>query len=63
MDATNGQAALGGQRVEDEKYIAPSIYVGVTEDDILMNEEIFGPLLPVMKVSSVEEAVQHVNSK
>lgn len=63
MDTTNSQVALGGQRVEDEKYIAPSIYVDVTEDDILMNEEIFGPVLPVMKVSDVEEAVRYVNSK
>ena len=63
MDTTKGQVVLGGQRVEDEKYIAPSIYANVTEDDILMNEEIFGPLLPVMKVSNLEEAVQYVNSK
>ena len=36
----------------------PSIYTDVTADDALMQEEIFGPVLPIMDIGSVDEAIR-----
>lgn len=44
----DGDIAIGGQTDRAEKYIAPTIITGVTCDDGIMKEEIFGPILPVL---------------
>jgi len=51
----------GGQTDLSERYIAPTILKNVNEDDALMQEEIFGPILPVISFSSVESAIGFVN--
>ncbi|XP_019855106.1 PREDICTED: fatty aldehyde dehydrogenase-like [Amphimedon queenslandica] len=58
MEATKATCVSKVVTDEDQRYISPALYVGVTEDDPLMKEEIFGPLLPVLTVSSIDEAVQ-----
>jgi len=35
----------------------------VSPDDSLMREELFGPILPVVTVNSVDEAIALINSK
>lgn len=35
----------------------------VTEDDLVMQEEIFGPLLPIVNVEIVDDAIQFVNKR
>ncbi|GMF79058.1 unnamed protein product [Aspergillus oryzae] len=42
-------------------YIAPKLLTNVTHDMVTMREETFGPVIPVMKVSSDEEAVALMN--
>ena len=42
-------------------FIAPVVLTDVTHDMRIMNEEIFGPVLPVMKVHSEEEALSLAN--
>jgi aldehyde dehydrogenase (NAD+) len=44
----SGDIAIGGQTDRDECYIAPTIITNVSPDDEIMQEEIFGPLLPVL---------------
>jgi acyl-CoA reductase-like NAD-dependent aldehyde dehydrogenase len=39
----------------------PAVDVG--KDDVLMQEEIFGPILPIVRVQSEPEAVVFINSK
>lgn len=51
----------GGQTDPSERYVAPTIVKNVAEDDPLMQEEIFGPILPVISFSSVESAIGFVN--
>jgi coniferyl-aldehyde dehydrogenase len=46
---------------EGTRKIAPTLVLGVTEDMDIMQEEIFGPVLPVKSVKSVEEAIDYVN--
>ncbi|KAL4793101.1 Aldehyde/histidinol dehydrogenase [Aspergillus venezuelensis] len=45
----------------DGNYIVPTILTNVNHDMIVMQEETFGPVLPIMKVSSDEEAVKLMN--
>ena len=51
----NGRILMGGQTNIGEKYIAPTLIDGVTFDDPVMQEEIFGPLLPVLTYQHLEE--------
>ena len=39
------------------KYIAPTVLCGVTHEMRIMREEIFGPVLPIVVVESVQEAI------
>jgi acyl-CoA reductase-like NAD-dependent aldehyde dehydrogenase len=44
------------------KFIAPTVLTGVTDEMRIMQEEIFGPVLPIVTVDSEEEAVQRANA-
>lgn len=57
----SGTVAHGGQTDPDTRYIAPTVLTGVTSDDPVMGEEIFGPILPVIAVDSLDEAIGFVN--
>lgn len=63
LGKTSGTVAIGGENKEDSKYIAPTVVIDVDEDDILMKEEIFGPILPIIAVESLEEAISFINKK
>lgn len=52
-----GRALVGGQTHADTRYIAPTVLVDVPLDAPIMQEEIFGPLLPVFSVDSLDEAL------
>lgn len=53
--------AAGGTVDADARYIAPTVLRGVALDAPVMGEEIFGPILPVVPVVSLDEAVEVVN--
>jgi aldehyde dehydrogenase (NAD+) len=57
----NVDVVTGGATDASERYVAPTILRNVKEDDAVMREEIFGPILPVISVSGVESAVAFVN--
>jgi aldehyde dehydrogenase (NAD+) len=61
--STGGTVALGGQTDADDRYIAPTVLVGTADDAPILQEEIFGPLLPVLPVSSVAQAIDTVNAR
>ncbi|XP_061781997.1 aldehyde dehydrogenase, dimeric NADP-preferring [Nerophis lumbriciformis] len=54
---------LGGQTDASECYIAPTVLKDVPPHSRLMQEEIFGPLLPIVTVSGVEEAISFINER
>jgi aldehyde dehydrogenase (NAD+) len=58
-----GDVAFGGQSDEEERYIAPTVLRNVATDSAIMSEEIFGPLLPVLPIKSVDEAIEFVNER
>lgn len=65
-----GQGArvlTGGKRPEGEEFangnfFEPAVVVDVPEDSKLATEEVFGPVLPVWKVSSMDEAIEKANN-
>jgi aldehyde dehydrogenase (NAD+) len=55
--------ALGGQIDKNERYIAPTVATGVTGDDPIMRDEIFGPILPILTVANANEAIEFINAR
>nr|DAD24665.1 TPA_asm: hypothetical protein HUJ06_026129 [Nelumbo nucifera] len=62
-DKVSGKIVYGGQRDETQLKIAPTILLDVPEDSLIMNEEIFGPLLPIITVDKVEDSLNIINSR
>lgn len=56
------QSFLDGATDADQLTIDPTIYINVPFDSLLMNEEIFGPILPVIEYESIENVISHINS-
>jgi aldehyde dehydrogenase (NAD+) len=50
----------GGQTDAKDLYIAPTLLKNVTPDDAVMQEEIFGPVLPIISYNALSEVYQHV---
>ena len=65
LTALLGSGAIyhGGQHDRDDRFIAPTVLVNVPADSPVMQEEIFGPILPVLEVGSVQEAIHFVNAR
>ena len=53
----SGKIFVGGKTDVADRYIAPTVLTDVSPDSAVMSEEIFGPILPVLTVSSFDEAV------
>lgn len=53
----------GGEVNVPEKFIAPTLLSGVSLDSRVMEDEIFGPILPILQVNSTEEAVSIIRRK
>lgn len=51
---------VGGETDRGDLYIAPTVLRDVTMSDKVMGEEIFGPLLPVLKVDSLDAAIARI---
>jgi aldehyde dehydrogenase (NAD+) len=56
----SGEAVIGGESDVSECYIAPTVLRGVKPDAPIMQEEIFGPILPILPVKSIEDAIDFV---
>jgi aldehyde dehydrogenase (NAD+) len=59
---SEGELVCGGETDAETRYIAPTIIRGVTRDMKVMKEEIFGPILPVVSVRDIDEAIDFVNA-
>jgi len=60
VQETKGDIILGGKWDDTRLRVALTIVAGVKLDDPLMEEELFGPILPIVEVEDVDEAVQIV---
>lgn len=46
---------------KDGNYVKPTVLTNVTHDMVVMNDETFGPVIPIMKVGNDDEAVRLMN--
>ncbi|WP_022901734.1 aldehyde dehydrogenase family protein [Humibacter albus] len=56
----DGTAAIGGTADAEDRYIAPTVLTNVPDDAAVMQEEIFGPILPVIEVASHADAIRRI---
>lgn len=63
LGSAGGSVAHGGDVDPADRYVAPTIVVDPDLDAPVMQQEIFGPILPVLAVDSVEEAIDFVNRR
>lgn len=62
-DLKDGKIIIGGETVSDERYIAPTVIDSVSWEDEVMQEEIFGPILPIIEFTEYKEAINIINSQ
>ncbi|KAK1407755.1 hypothetical protein QVD17_39381 [Tagetes erecta] len=62
-DKLAGKIIHGGQSDKSNLKIAPTIVLDAPEDSLIMNEEIFGPLLPIVTVEKIEDGIEFINSR
>jgi len=53
-----GNVVFGGNYNAEKRFIAPTIIDGITEVDEIMQEEIFGPILPVLEFENIDTLIQ-----
>ncbi|KOG33083.1 aldehyde dehydrogenase family protein [Streptomyces resistomycificus] len=59
----SGRAAVGGQHDRDDLFIAPTVLTDVDPASPIMQEEIFGPILPVVEVEDLDAAIAFINER
>ncbi len=57
---SEGNILYGGTTDADERYIAPTLIDGVDAQSAIMQDEIFGPLLPILEFTDIEEVHKFV---
>lgn len=61
LTRTNGVTVLGGKMNTERLKIEPTIVTGIQPDDVLMEGELFGPILPIIEVGTFEDACELVS--
>ena len=59
----DGKVVIGGENQPSERYIAPTLIDNVSLEDSVMQEEIFGPILPIIEYTDIAEAIALINSR
>ena len=62
LEGSVDKIITGGKVDVSDRYVEPTIIGDVKIDSKIMSEEIFGPLLPVMKYDNIDEVIKIVNS-
>ena len=64
-DATAGGAVIvaGGNRDAAQKFIAPTLLTGAAANSAIMQEEIFGPVLPIVAYQDLAETIAAINAR
>ncbi|MDR3188855.1 MAG: aldehyde dehydrogenase family protein [Prevotellaceae bacterium] len=59
----NTNIVCGGDVSEPERYVAPTLVDGVDTEHPIMQEEIFGPILPMLTFDDINEPISHINAR
>ena len=60
---TDGTIRHGGRVDAEDRYIEPTLLDGVSVDSTVMREEIFGPVLPIIEIDGIDQAIEFINSR
>ena len=60
---TDGTIRHGGRVDATDRYIEPTLLDSVRVDSAVMREEIFGPVLPLVEIESVDQAIEFINDR
>ena len=60
---SQGDIYCGGEVDEEDRYIAPTIIDNISPESLIMQEEIFGPILPVMTFGDIEDVFGYLEDK
>ena len=61
LDESQGEILMGGDMDESDRYIEPTVVKIPSPTDSLMADESFGPLIPLLPVSNLDEAIRIAN--
>jgi aldehyde dehydrogenase (NAD+) len=61
--AAGAQVAFGGKAAPDERFVAPTMLTHVHNDSPIMQNEIFGPILPVISFHTLDEAIEIIHRR
>jgi len=59
----SGDVAVGGQTDRPTRYIAPTVLTGVSPGSPVMQEEIFGPVLPIVRANDLDAAIRFIRDR
>lgn len=59
----DGEILIGGDFEESDNYIAPTVLDNISWNDQVMQDEIFGPILPVMEYDDLEEVLNNIKDR
>ena len=61
LEHDKNKITFGGEVDFEKRYISPTIIRDVTLEDAVMNEEIFGPIIPVIKYKNMEDIKYYIS--
>jgi aldehyde dehydrogenase (NAD+) len=59
----SGRVVTGGDSDRATRYIAPTVLADVAPESPVMRQEIFGPILPIVTVPGLDQAIDYVNAR
>ncbi len=59
----DGTVVLGGSHDTADRYLEPTILLDPSTDSAIMNDEIFGPILPILSFTDLQEVIGFVNAR
>ncbi|OBJ70766.1 aldehyde dehydrogenase family protein [Mycobacterium sp. 1274756.6] len=63
IDQTDGEVVTGGHYDRENLRIHPTVVVDPSPEDPMMTAEIFGPILPILTVETVDDAARFINAR
>lgn len=60
---TDGKVRYGGRVEPTERFIEPTLLDEVSVDSAVMREEIFGPVLPIVEIANIDEAIEFIDQR
>ena len=63
LDETKGDIVIGGQVDVQTCFVEPTVVANVGADDSTMQDEIFGPVLSIVPVETLDEAIEFISER